>query len=453
MYAIIEHHEIEEAFRRLEHCVSENGERFEGVIGYQGATETANVWWHKKLQIWVWLQPDHIENRFCCSFGVEDPHVEHNLSVVCEFNPPRKGFNRRCAGLFVKDDSGNVFLAHSGRVGGGRRGIGKESFLKYRGRGGIQAVVFPDGKELDYIILGRVNDPALRDKLAEFVRLVAKFKEHAVVGGAAVTRNNRDKGRSDNGLNESEIRDRLVEHGNTLFEAPRGLNPFTGLHEADVLLNDLDEHPHAFVLGCVMDRQIKAEKAWLIPYRISEQLGDFSIEKLRSLSQDKIKEFMSGKQLMSGEVALHRFVDRMSQCFYSTVRRIADVYSGEAARIWSDKPSSAEVVYRFLEFDGVGPKIASMAANILAREFKIPFADYYSIDISADVHVRRVFGRLGFCASDATAEQVIYKARAVHPKFPGMMDFACFEIGRKWCKPRGPDCAGCYMRDLCPSAT
>ena len=42
------------------------------------------------------------------------------------------------------------------------------------------------------------------------------------------------------------------------------------------------------------------------------------------------------------------------------------------------------MVYRFLEFNGVGPKIASMAANILAREFKIPFADYFSIDISAE---------------------------------------------------------------------
>ena len=42
-----------------------------------------------------------------------------------------------------------------------------------------------------------------------------------------------------------------------------------GVPAADALLSDLAHHPHAFVLACVMDRQIKAERAWLIPYRVA----------------------------------------------------------------------------------------------------------------------------------------------------------------------------------------
>lgn len=118
------------------------------------------------------------------------------------------------------------------------------------------------------------------------------------------------------------------------------------------------------------------------------------------------------------------------------------------ARIWKDRPTSAEVVYRFLEFDGIDPKIASMAVNILARDFKIRFADYYAIDISADVHVRRVFGRLGLCPPDAKIEQIIYKAGALYPKFPGIMDLACWEIGRNWCRRGKPACGGCYMNSV-----
>jgi len=247
-------------------------------------------------------------------------------------------------------------------------------------------------------------------------------------------------------MSEKSIRDRLVEHGQKLFSAPKQVIQFTREPLADELLNDLVNHPHAFVLACIMDRQVKAERAWLIPYRISKKIGKFSINILSALSQEDVNRFMREPE------PLHRFVDTMANHFYAAVQRIKNNYAGDASRIWSDNPSSAEVVYRFLEFDGVGPKIGSMAANILAREFKIPFSDYYSIDISADVHVRRVFSRLGLCAADVTVEQVIFKARALYPEFPGMMDLPCWEIGRNWCKSCGPVCRDCYMSDLCPTA-
>lgn len=247
-------------------------------------------------------------------------------------------------------------------------------------------------------------------------------------------------------MNEKTIRNRLVEHGEIIFRAPKQLIQFTKNPVADALLNDLTDHPHAFVLACVMDRQIKAEKAWLIPHKISEKLDGFSMQTLRQLSQADVT------RLMTNPEPLHRFVDKMSGFFYSAMQRIDRGYAGDASRMWSGKPSSAEVVYRFLEFDGVGLKIASMAANILAREFKVPFSDYFSIDISADVHVRRVFSRLGLCAADATVDQVVYKAKALYPEFPGMMDLPCWEIGRNWCKPHSPVCRECYMEDLCPTA-
>lgn len=247
-------------------------------------------------------------------------------------------------------------------------------------------------------------------------------------------------------MGEKPIADRLIEHGKALFSGPKQVTQFTKDSNADALLNDLELYPHAFTLACIMDRQIKAEKAWLIPYRISERLQDFSMTVLQRLSRDEIN------RLMKEPEPLHRFVDTMSGILHSAIQRIGDQYNGNAANIWTKLPSSAEVVYRFLEFDGVGPKIASMATNILARDFKITFADYYAIDISADVHVRRVFSRLGLCCSDATVEQVIYKAKALHPEFPGMMDLPCWEIGRNWCKSLGPECFECYMQDLCPTA-
>lgn len=248
-------------------------------------------------------------------------------------------------------------------------------------------------------------------------------------------------------MSESRIRDRLVEHGEALFKAPHEFRRFTKHHAADCLLNDLADHPHAFVLACIMDRQIKAERAWLIPFRFMEKLGSFSMHTLLMQSEPDIRH------LMSEPDPLHRFIDIMSNCFFKAVQRIAQQYESDASRIWTDKPSIETVVQRFREFHGVGPKISSMAANILVREFKIKFSDYRSIDISADIHVCRVFGRLGLTPPDASVDQVIFRARGLHPKFPGLMDFPAWEIGRNWCRPKNCECDGCYMNDLCPSAS
>jgi endonuclease-3 len=247
------------------------------------------------------------------------------------------------------------------------------------------------------------------------------------------------------GRRQERVAQALIARGKQLFEAPPTVVEFTRHEAADRLLSDLSGCPHAFVLACVMDRQIKAEKAWMVPYELSLRLGGFSFALLMSVSADRL-----GKHFTQ-PYPLHRFPDKMSRYALAAIRRIGDVYDGNAARIWSDKPSSARVVSRFLAFDGVGPKIATMAANILARELKIPFSDYYSIDISGDVHVRRVFTRLGLIPKTATVEEIVYQARALQPRFPGLLDFPAFQIGREWCRPTNPECGKRYMRALCPA--
>ncbi len=247
-------------------------------------------------------------------------------------------------------------------------------------------------------------------------------------------------------IDEQAISARLIKRGKELFDAPRTKIRFTGISDVDSFLNNITDYPHAFVLGCIMDRQMKTEKAWLIPFHFSENLGNFALKTLAGLSESDLRRIMSTPQ------PLHRYVDKMSGYFFSAVTRIVHEYDGEAAKIWTGRPSSATVVYRFLQFDGIGPKIASMAVNILAREFKIRFSDYYSVDISADVHVKRVFERLGLTAPNATVEHLVFRARGLYPEFPGLMDFATWEIGRNWCRPNSRNCRNCPMDEVCISS-
>jgi hypothetical protein len=96
-----------------------------------------------------------------------------------EINPPHEGEDRRVAGMFVKDDAGRTYIAHSGKVGGGRKGIGQRAFREFfknhpwpeiESRGGPRTV----------LILGPLDAPEFITQLSEFVHAVADFKSQAV---------------------------------------------------------------------------------------------------------------------------------------------------------------------------------------------------------------------------------------------------------------------------------
>jgi endonuclease III len=245
-------------------------------------------------------------------------------------------------------------------------------------------------------------------------------------------------------MNHQTIRDVLLARGTVPFDQPRQFIHFARNDDGDALLNDLDHYPHAFVLGCVMDRQILAEKAWIIPYEIKRRLNTFEFADLKQLSLEE------AHHVISQPTPLHRFPTIMARFLYLAIQRIAERYHDNASNIWANSPSSATVVGRFRQFDGIGPKIATMAANSLARDFKVPLHDKYSIDISTDVHVQRVFKRLGLVQANASLEDIISTARDMNPDYPGIFDLPTWEIGHTWCSPRNPRCDECYMKEICP---
>ena len=236
----------------------------------------------------------------------------------------------------------------------------------------------------------------------------------------------------------------LRKYGNRLSRSrPRMWVDYTHDSEADALLNNIKRYPHLFLLGVIADRQVKAQRAWMIPIHVAGRLGSPNFESMRGLRKQQWSRMLKGK---------HRFAKTIGEACFEGLRRVEKEYKSNASRIWAGRPSSAELVSRFLEFQGIGPKLATMAVNILSTRYDVPLADHYSVDISADVHVRRVFRRLDLVPPDATVDQVIFRARALSPRFPGALDRPAFEIGRNWCRSRIPLCGQCYMKDVCPSA-
>jgi endonuclease III len=197
----------------------------------------------------------------------------------------------------------------------------------------------------------------------------------------------------------------------------------TGIVDAERMLANLEKFSHHFVLACLMDRQFDFRKAWAIPYRVGLHIGGFEFSAYKGLTPGRIQKIFEKERL-------HRFQNNMAQIFFSGIRRIASNYEDDAKNIWADNPPAARIIRRFLEFDGVGLKIATMATNILSRQFKIPMTDLSAVDISPDVRAMRYFVSKGLLRKGAKKEELIYLAREISPKYPGLLDLIAWEQGR-----------------------
>ena len=110
----------------------------------------------------------------------------------------------------------------------------------------------------------------------------------------------------------------------------------------------------------------------------------------------------------------------------------------------------ADVIATLQSLPGVGPGIAHMAVQELIDEvgYEPQSDELPGLDVKADVHVVRVFFRLGI-AVDETRDAALDAARRLHPTFPGLLDWPAWDIGRRLCRPHSPACGECPLIAVC----
>lgn len=184
--AITEADDIRQSLETVWQNISSGGQQLNHrVASRRPRAISLPICWHPELKLWAGILWEGVEGRYWFPFGIDDPNAtERPLSIPCEINPPMEGIDRSCAGLFVRDFNGHVFLTHSGKIGGGQTGVGKFAFLDfYRKRGGkLETIQWPDGKETQAIILGQIDKDDLPSHLADFVHKVADFKRRVKAG-------------------------------------------------------------------------------------------------------------------------------------------------------------------------------------------------------------------------------------------------------------------------------
>jgi uncharacterized HhH-GPD family protein len=130
--------------------------------------------------------------------------------------------------------------------------------------------------------------------------------------------------------------------------------------------------PLALLLGMLLDQQFPMERAFAGPYLLAQRLG------LKPEAGDRMdaaamadadpQEFAA---LFVGPPAVHRFPGAMAGRVQALCRQIVDTYDGDAAALWNDAPSGAELLKRLRALPGFGEQKARIFVALLGKQLGV----------------------------------------------------------------------------------
>jgi hypothetical protein len=176
-----ERHDIERSHKKLQATIRRGfSKAVVKDIGYPAGRERdATV--DSDGRYWFWTKDhrsaDVFTKRRLIWFGVlsERPGV----SITVEVNTVYSGRNDQAAGFFARDvETGSIYLLHSGRVGGGTKGVGKSSFLTWAAlaKQSLVSAIDSRGNIRSGLIVMPVEGEAAVKSAIRYIDLVRRFK-------------------------------------------------------------------------------------------------------------------------------------------------------------------------------------------------------------------------------------------------------------------------------------
>jgi uncharacterized HhH-GPD family protein len=137
---------------------------------------------------------------------------------------------------------------------------------------------------------------------------------------------------------------------------------FTDNPEACALLaND----PFALLVGFAIDQQVPVQKAFAGPYVLKQRIGTLDPKKLAALDLEPA---------FREKPAIHRFPGSMASRVRELAAVVAEVYDGDASRIWSEASDTEDLKRRITALPGFGPMKVTALSAVLARRLGVKVA-------------------------------------------------------------------------------
>jgi endonuclease III len=200
----------------------------------------------------------------------------------------------------------------------------------------------------------------------------------------------------------------------------------------------------AFLTGLIADQSVKSLTAWRLPLRLAMRARVDELPTLDSIGERKLAS------LLGRAPALHRYPSGIARYLHGLYSKWGPVLGSRPESLWEEAESVSKLRERLTRLPGIGPKKASVGTLILIAESGISLAGLDDLPLAIDVHVRRVLGR---CLSDritSPSDDNLQQLAAIAlPSSPGQLSTPIWEVGRRYCHPSLPACAGCPLEEGC----
>jgi len=136
----------------------------------------------------------------------------------------------------------------------------------------------------------------------------------------------------------------------------------TGDAAADKVLSD---DPFALLLGMLLDQQYPMEHAFRGPAKLLERFGTLDPERISAADPT---EFAA---LCAVPPAVHRFPGSMATRIQAVATEVVESYDGDAAKIWTEAASGADLVKRVMTLPGFGKQKAQIFTALVAKQLGV----------------------------------------------------------------------------------
>jgi uncharacterized HhH-GPD family protein len=132
--------------------------------------------------------------------------------------------------------------------------------------------------------------------------------------------------------------------------------------DADALLS---ADPFALLMGMLLDQQFPMERAFAGPLKVSQRFGTVDPGAIAAADPETFAD------LCATPPAVHRYGRSMAGRIQALANVVVDEYGGDAAAIWSDAPTGAELLARLRALPGFGEQKAKIFLALLAKQLGV----------------------------------------------------------------------------------